>query len=56
MVQTAARTDWKTIEEWNKKYIVRTFYSQDEYEWIPVESTEGGREHGDGRSQLSHPA
>ena len=41
MLQTATRTDWKTIEEWNKKYIVRTFSSQDEYEWIPVESTEG---------------
>jgi taurine--2-oxoglutarate transaminase len=41
MVQTAARTDWKTIEEWNRKYVVRTFSSQDEYQWIPVESTEG---------------
>ena len=41
MTQTAARTDWKTIEEWNKKYVVRTFSSQGEYQWIPVESTEG---------------
>jgi taurine--2-oxoglutarate transaminase len=41
MTQTAARTDWKTIEEWNDRYVVRTFSSQDEYHWIPVESTEG---------------
>lgn len=41
MVRTAARTDWDTIEEWNDTYVVRTFSSQDEYQWIPIESTEG---------------
>ncbi len=40
MVQIAARTHWKTIEEWNKKYVVRTFSNQDEYQCLPVESTE----------------
>ena len=38
---TTTRTDWDTIKDWNDKYIVRTFSSQDEYHWIPVESTEG---------------
>ena len=33
--------DWKKIEEWNDKYVVRTFYSQGEYHWIPIERTEG---------------
>jgi len=33
--------DWNKIEEWNDKYVVRTFYSQGEYHWIPVESTDG---------------
>lgn len=33
--------DWQKIEEWNSKYISRCFYTQDEYQWVPVESTEG---------------
>ena len=37
----AKAIDWKTIGEWNDKYVVRTFYSQGEYHWIPVESTDG---------------
>ncbi len=37
----AKAIDWKQIEEWNDKYVVRTFSSQGEYHWIPVESTDG---------------
>ncbi|WP_050184073.1 aspartate aminotransferase family protein [Domibacillus robiginosus] len=33
--------NWKQIEEWDKKYILRTFSTQDEYQPIPIESTEG---------------
>ncbi len=33
--------DWKQIEQWNDKYVVRTFSNQSEYQWIPVERTEG---------------
>lgn len=33
--------DWKQVEEWDKKYILRTFATQEEYQPIPIESTEG---------------
>jgi taurine--2-oxoglutarate transaminase len=33
--------DWKQIEEWNSKYIVKCFYTKDEYHMVPVERTEG---------------
>jgi taurine---2-oxoglutarate transaminase len=33
--------DWKKVEEWDKKYILRTFVTQEEYQPIPIESTEG---------------
>jgi len=33
--------DWDKIREWNDRYVVRTFYSQGEYQWIPIERTEG---------------
>lgn len=33
--------DWGKIEEWNRKYIVKCFATQDEYHWFPVEKTEG---------------
>lgn len=33
--------DWKRIEEWNDRYVVRTFSSQGEYHWIPVASADG---------------
>ena len=29
MVQTAARTDWDTIKEWNDKYVVRSGQARD---------------------------
>ena len=34
-------TDWSLIEKWDNKYILRTFSTQDEYEMVPVESTDG---------------
>jgi len=37
----ASAIDWTKIEEWDSKYVVRTFSSQSEYHWIPVERTEG---------------
>lgn len=36
-----SQTDWKLVEEWDKKYILRTFSTQDEYQPIPIESTDG---------------
>ncbi|AOV07528.1 aspartate aminotransferase family protein [Sporosarcina ureilytica] len=33
--------DWKKVEEWDNKYILRTFATQDEYQTVPIESTEG---------------
>ncbi|HZH58796.1 MAG TPA: aspartate aminotransferase family protein [Metabacillus sp.] len=33
--------DWKKVEEWDNKYIMRTFSAQDEYETVPIESTDG---------------
>lgn len=33
--------NWKQTEEWDKKYILRTFSTQEEYQPIPIESTEG---------------
>lgn len=33
--------DWKQVEDWDKKYILRTFATQEEYRPIPIESTEG---------------
>jgi taurine---2-oxoglutarate transaminase len=33
--------DWKKVEEWDKKYILRTFVTQEEYQPLPIESTEG---------------
>ena len=33
--------DWKKVEEWDRKYIMRTFSAQDEYQTVPIESTEG---------------
>jgi len=34
-------TDWGLVEEWDKKYIMRTFATQQEYTPFPIESTEG---------------
>ncbi|MCY7493663.1 aspartate aminotransferase family protein [Bacillus safensis] len=36
-----SQADWKKVEEWDKKYILRTFSTQEEYQPIPIESTEG---------------
>lgn len=36
-----AAIDWNKVEEWNKKYVVRTFVTQEEYQFIPIERTEG---------------
>lgn len=36
-----SQVDWKKVEEWDKKYILRTFSTQEEYQPIPIESTEG---------------
>lgn len=33
--------DWKKIEEWNNKYVVKCFATKDEYHWCPIERTEG---------------
>ena len=33
--------NWKQVSEWDKKYILRTFSTQDEYQPVPIESTEG---------------
>jgi len=33
--------NWKQVEEWDKKYILRTFSTQEEYQPIPIESTDG---------------
>lgn len=33
--------DWKKIEEWNTKYLIKCFVTKDEYHWTPVEKTEG---------------
>ncbi|MEH7355733.1 aspartate aminotransferase family protein [Neobacillus drentensis] len=35
------QTYWKQVEEWDKKYILRTFSTQEEYQPIPIESTDG---------------
>src|SRR5699024_10697535 len=32
--------DWKKVEEWDRKYIMRTFSAQDEYQTVPIKSTE----------------
>jgi len=44
MVQTAARTDWDTIKEWNDKYVVRSGQARDIcacclWSWRTVRST-----------------
>lgn len=33
--------DWGKIEEWNTKYVMKCFYTKEEYHWTPVERTEG---------------
>lgn len=33
--------DWNQVQEWDKKYIIRTFATQSEYQPVPIESTEG---------------
>lgn len=33
--------NWKQVEEWDNKYILRTFATQEEYESVPIESTDG---------------
>jgi len=35
------KIDWKKIEEWDKKYLVHVFASDEEYNFIPIEHTEG---------------
>ncbi|MEL7563616.1 MAG: aspartate aminotransferase family protein [Dehalobacterium sp.] len=35
------KIDWKKIEEWNSKYLMKCFATKDEYHWTPVERTEG---------------
>lgn len=34
-------TNWQEVMEWDKKYIIRTFSNQAEYEPVPVASTDG---------------
>ncbi|MET3291243.1 UNVERIFIED_CONTAM: taurine--2-oxoglutarate transaminase [Brevibacillus sp. OAP136] len=36
-----SKTNWSQVEEWDKKYIMRTFATQDEYTPFPIESAEG---------------
>lgn len=33
--------NWERVQEWDRKYLMRTFNTQDEYQPIPIESTEG---------------
>jgi taurine--2-oxoglutarate transaminase len=35
------QTNWNQVAEWDKKYIMRTFATQEEYTPFPIESTEG---------------
>ncbi len=37
----AGKIDWKKIEEWDKKYIIHTFMSEEEYKPVLIEHTEG---------------
>lgn len=36
-----SKIDWQQVVEWDKKYIMRTFSTQEEYEPIPIATTEG---------------
>lgn len=36
-----SKIDWNEVEEWDKKYVMRTFSTQDEYTPFPIESAEG---------------
>ncbi len=33
--------DWQKIEEWNEKYIIKCFATKEEYQYTPIERTEG---------------
>ena len=37
----SSQTDWNEILEWDKKYIIRTFNTQEEYQPVPIASTDG---------------
>ncbi len=34
------KIDWRQIEEWNSKYVIKCFATRDEYQWVPVACTE----------------
>ncbi len=36
-----SKINWDQVTEWDKKYIMRTFVAQDEYQPVPIESTDG---------------
>lgn len=33
--------NWEQVKEWDRKYLMRTFSTQEEYQPVPIESTEG---------------
>jgi taurine--2-oxoglutarate transaminase len=33
--------NWNELEQWDKKYILRTWVKADEYQWLPIAKTEG---------------
>lgn len=36
-----SEVNWEQVQEWDRKYLMRTFSTQDEYSPVPIESTEG---------------
>ena len=37
----AEKIDWNKVVEWDKKYHLKVFHNEDEYQCVPVEHTEG---------------
>ncbi len=37
----AQKIDWKEVEDWDKKYHLKVFTTEDEYHCVPIEHTEG---------------
>lgn len=36
-----SKVNWWQVQEWDRKYLMRTFTTQNEYEPVPIKSTEG---------------
>nr|5G09_A Chain A, TRANSAMINASE [Priestia megaterium]5G09_B Chain B, TRANSAMINASE [Priestia megaterium]5G09_C Chain C, TRANSAMINASE [Priestia megaterium]5G09_D Chain D, TRANSAMINASE [Priestia megaterium]5G0A_A Chain A, TRANSAMINASE [Priestia megaterium]5G0A_B Chain B, TRANSAMINASE [Priestia megaterium]5G0A_C Chain C, TRANSAMINASE [Priestia megaterium]5G0A_D Chain D, TRANSAMINASE [Priestia megaterium] len=41
MSLTVQKINWEQVKEWDRKYLMRTFSTQNEYQPVPIESTEG---------------